>query len=135
MAVVECNQTWSGCVVAAPDGHLFWLHLDNLCVTSSWIHLYDHLCHLVVILLFSVIYTHDIYCTSVCPVKAILLFFYPRFLTVFRGLGIVSCEGLRPLHTHLRPKNTYRRRPDFYVSFVDVKAYEHTANTSVDEWQ
>ncbi|KAI9545032.1 hypothetical protein NQZ68_039944 [Dissostichus eleginoides] len=47
---------------------------------------------------------------------------------------------LRSLHTNLRPKNAYRRRPDFYVGLrwlrrIKPPAYEHTANTSADEWQ
>ena len=30
----------------------------------------------------------------------------------------VGVKELRPLHTNLRPKNAYRRRPDFYVRYI-----------------
>jgi len=32
------------------------------------------------------------------------------------GFWLVVVSVLRPLHTHLRPKNVYQRRPNFYVS-------------------
>ena len=67
-------------------------------------------------------FSQNSYFNSSRSVVAVLLHWSSVFGAIMIQRGYYH-NVLRPRHTHLRPKNAYRRRPDFYVSYVACIGY------------